>query len=868
MSLTLWPRAKALFEEAQDRAPEERAAFLDAACTEDGVPNDALRREVERLLGYDDGADAYFDTLGHALRGPGLGEDDPMPFPETVGPWRVLREVGRGGMGQVFEAVRADGLYEQRVALKLVRPWLGAELVARFRSERRMLATLEHPGIARLIDGGVAADGRPYFAMEYVEGEPILAYADAAALGVEERLRLFLAVCEAVAYAHRRLIVHRDLKPSNILVSETDGAAEPKLLDFGIAKLLDMAEDDAGEGLTRTGHYLMTPEYAAPEQVTGGPVSTATDVYALGVLLYELLAGCSPYVLPDRSPQAVARAVCEQEPGRPSTVVGRGEAAWAAEVAARRRTGVERLRRRLAGDLDTIVLQALRKEPERRYASVEALAADVRRHLGGRPVKARRDTLGYRTGKFVRRHRVSVAAALVVVLALAGGLGAALWQGQRAAAAAAEARLEAARAEREAATAAEVSDFLVGLFSASAPGERRGDSLLVGEVLERGAARLDQDLGEQPAVRARMQAVLGRVYYELGRLGAADSLLRAAIASGDIADPDEEADARLVLSSVQMAHGDFEASIASARAVLDEAQARYDGDHALVAASLTQVGYAYVSQGRLDEAEPFLTGAVAMQARLHEEPHVNHAEALDNLGVLYYQQRDYERALALFREALGIQRTLHGGRPHPDLAISLDNVGAALLALDSLEQALPYVEESVAMQARLHAEPNLNHAISLNNYGVLLLRAGRRAEAEEALQESLAIKRALFGPDHPSVGVTTGWLGQVALEQGDAALAETRYRRAYAIAAASYEPGHGTRIGAAHALAGLLAGSGRQAEAERLYLGTYHETRESLGPDHVLMQRAAAPLVGFYEAWGRHDEADRYRLGEAAPAEG
>ena len=865
MSLTLWPRAKALFDEAQAYAPEERAAFLDAACTEDGVPNDELRREVERLLAYDAGADVYFDTLGHALRGPGLGEA-PVLLPESVGPWLVLREIGRGGMGQVLEAERADGLYEQRVALKLVRPGLGADLVARFRSERRMLASLEHPGIARLIDGGVAADGRPYFAMEYVEGEPILAYADAAGLNVEERLRLFLAVCDAVAYAHRRLIVHRDLKPTNILVTEADGAPEPKLLDFGIAKLLDAAEGDTGEGLTRTGHYLMTPEYAAPEQVTGGPVSTTTDVYALGVLLFELLTGHRPYVFADRSPQAVARAVCEQEPGRPSTVAGRGGgglhgetgAVSAAEVASRRRTSAERLRRRLAGDLDTIVLQALRKEPERRYGSVEALAADVRRHLRGLPVSARTDTVGYRARKFVRRHRVAVGAALVVVVALWVGLGAALWQAGRAEAAAAEAQAEAVRAETEAATAEQISEFLVGLFGASAPAESRGDSVLVRDVLERGVASL-AELDDQPAVRARMQAVLGRVYYELGRLGTSDSLLRAALASGDIATPDVAANARLVLSSVQMAQGDFDASIVSARTVLDEVQARYEEDHPLVAAGLTQVGYAYVSQGRFDEAESYLTEAVAMQARLHAEPHLDHAEALDNLGVLYYQQRDYARALDLFRRALALQRELHADRPHPDLAISLDNVGATLLALDSLEQAVAYFEESVAMQARLHAEPHLDHAISLNNYGVLLLRTQRQAEAEQALQESLSIKRALFDPDHPSVGITMGWLGQVAMERGDTATAEARYRQAYAIAVASYEPGHGTRIGAAHSLAGLLAESERQSEAERLYLSTYTETLENLGPDHALTHQATGPLPGFYESWGRPTEAAQFR---------
>lgn len=857
MSLVHWPRVKALFDQVRQQPPGRRTAFLDDACGGE----EALRLEVERLLAADAAADAFFDTLGDALLG---SPDDPvaLPIPETVGPWRIIRELGRGGMGQVFEAVRADGLYEQRVALKLVRPGLAPDLVARFRAERRLLAALEHPGIARLLDGGVADDGRPYFVMEFVEGEPMLTHADAARLGVEARLRLFLAVCEAVAYAHQKLIVHRDLKPNNLLVT-LEG--DPKLLDFGIAKLMD---EGGEEGLTRTGLHLMTPEYAAPEQVTGGPVSTATDVYALGVLLFELLTGHRPYVFAERSPQAVAHAICEQAPDRPSTVVARsserrsvhGETRTVTpeEVAARRGTRTERLRRRLTGDLDVICLQALRKEPERRYASVEALAADVRRHLEGRPVSARSDTVGYRVGRFVRRHRAGVFAAAAVVLALAVGLGAALWQADRAEAAADEAHAEAERAEREAATAAQVSDFLVGIFGASTPAERRGDSLLVEDVLERGAARLDEDLSEQPAVRARMQAVLGRVYHELGRLGRADSLLSAALASGDLTDPDEAVNARHVLAGVQMDAGDFDASIASAQAALDEVQTHHAGDHALVAASLTQIGYAYVSQGRFDEAEPPLTEAVAMQRRLHPEPHLDRAEALDNLGVLYYQQRDYTRALDLLREALDVQQALHAGRPHPDLAISLDNVGAVLLALDSLEQAIPYAEESVAMQTRLHAEPHPDLAISLNNYGVLLLRAERRAEAEEVLQEALDVKRALFRPDHPSVGITTGWLGRVALERGDTTRAEAQYRRAHAIAAETYEPGHGTRTGAAHSLAGLLSKQGRQEEAEELYVDTYREAVETHGSDHPLTQKAREPLAGFYEDWGRPAEAAAY----------
>ncbi len=452
-----WNRIKVLFDEALERPPEERAAFLDRACSEDST----LRTEVDALLAAHDRAQADRALESPFVRGKasGTGADDVEPGSpsdesgQRVGPYRLVRRLGRGGMGTVYLAERDDGQFRQTVALKLIRRGLDTDdTLSRFSVERQILAGLDHPNIAHLYDGGVTDDGRPYFAMEHVEGEPITDYCDRRRLSTAQRLELFETVCRAVQHAHRNLVVHRDLKPSNILVTDTDadesGSSDPtvKLLDFGIAKLLadevlgrDPSKAQSPVPHTRTGRLMLTPEYAAPEQLRGAPITTATDVYQLGVLLYELLTGRGPYALENRMHHAVAQAILETDPERPSTAVTRTAQTWRGDdtetvtpraVSQARSTDPARLKRQLAGDLDVICLKALHKEPARRYPDVDALADDVRRHQAGRPVTARPDGLAYRAGKFVRRHRVGVAAALFVVLSIVGGAGAALWQAQ------------------------------------------------------------------------------------------------------------------------------------------------------------------------------------------------------------------------------------------------------------------------------------------------------------------------------------------------------------------------------------------------------------------------------------------------------
>src|SRR5438874_4371927 len=401
-----WEKVQALFEQALELPETERAKFLEQKC----IGDDALRREVESLLDSHASAGAFIDERSLFFSEEDFQNgDEAVPPGQLIGAYRIVREIGRGGMGAVYLAERADEQYQKQVAIKLIKRGMDTDSVLRhFRNERQILASFDHPNIARLFDGGMTKDGLPYFIMEYVEGVPIDKYCDAHNLSVAERLKLFREACAAVSYAHRHTVIHRDIKPSNILVTE-EGV--PKLLDFGIAKILQ--PDSAGQSmLTLTGMRAMTPEYASPEQVRGELVTTASDVYSLGVVLYEVLTGVSPYRFTSHAPRDVERAITEQEPTRPSTAIGSN----------RNRHSEISNQKLLRGDLDNILLMALRKVPARRYQTVDQFADDIRRHLESRPVLARKDTIGYRTRKFARRNRVAVAAAFLILVSLIGGL--------------------------------------------------------------------------------------------------------------------------------------------------------------------------------------------------------------------------------------------------------------------------------------------------------------------------------------------------------------------------------------------------------------------------------------------------------------
>ena len=518
-----WQQIKRIFDEAVELAPSEQGLFLDAACGSD----ERVRREVERMLAADPADDLEASPFSLFDRGEGAAFRG-----RRIGRYRILEEVGRGGMGVVCAAVRDDGEFEQTVALKIIKSGLSTgTIVRRFRHERQILASLEHPNIARLLDGGMSDDGQPFYVMEFIEGEPIDEYCRARHLGVRERLELFRQVCAAVSYAHRRLIVHRDLKPSNILVTD-EGRA--KLLDFGIAKVLSQNESGAQGTATQLG--LMTPDYASPEQFRGEPVTTATDVYSLGVVLYELLTGALPYDLTGLRLDQMLKMVCETEPTRPSQAAAEWEQR-VEDLRTRPMTADEdghgrpvprvnppsalRNPQALRGDLDNIVLKALRKEPERRYESVEQFAEDIRRHLEELPVSARPDTFAYRASKFVRRNRVGVIAASLIFLALIAGILGTAYQAR-------VARRERERAEKRFEQVRKLANNVVFKYHdaiASLPGATATREMLVKDAIEY-LDNLSQDAQDNPALAQELALAylkIGNVQGQTNRANLGDS---------------------------------------------------------------------------------------------------------------------------------------------------------------------------------------------------------------------------------------------------------------------------------------------------------------------------------------------------------
>jgi serine/threonine protein kinase len=629
-----WSEVQTLFESAIDRPREERITWLQGTCDDP-----QLRAEVERLLRAHERADGILDTPAS------LTPESLNVRGQRIGPYRLVREIGRGGMSVVYLAEREDP-YRQRVAVKLLRPGLAtSDLVRRFLAERQILATLDHPSIARLLDGGVSDDGRPYFVMELVEGKPITDYCDAHRLSVDDRLALFERVCEAVQYAHRNLVVHRDLKPSNILVTE-DG--EVKLLDFGIAKLLDPEAVPTAVPHTRTGFRPMTPEYAAPEQVRGEPITTATDVYTLGVVLYELLAGRRPYRVAERTPSEIERVIAEHEPPPPSSAVETEDGTSPEEVAHARDVLVGELQRALRGDLDTIVQKALRKEAERRYASAEQFAADIERYRSGQPVKARPATVRYRVRKFAQRHRGGVAVAVLFVLLLGGYAATVTLQAQRIAEERDRARLEAMKTLH-------VKDFLIELFGSVGPSA--GDSAALTEVLAGGADRVRRDLADHPEIRAEMLSALGAVYERLGQTDAARPLVEEALAAR---------------------------------------RSSFDEPHAEVAADLRDLAALEQQAGRPGRAESLYRDALAQLRAVRGEGHVAVAQAQHDLAALLESDGQRSEAASLYADALPVYRR-ELGSAHGQTAALLTSL-AALRCEAGNAEAVSLYEEALALE--------------------------------------------------------------------------------------------------------------------------------------------------------------------------
>lgn len=752
-----WNKIESVLDVVLEAEPNEWSTLVKEICGDDRE----LLLEVEELLTRVPKIHNFLETsAGESLFPPGTEDefsqekDQDEEF-HRIGRYRIIREIAHGGMGRVFLAERADGSYEQKVALKLLHSSLDSETMRRrFRTERQILASLRHPNISRLLDGGVVhaesgqGEHRPYLVMEYLEGQTITKYGEAEDLSVDERLKLFLKVAEAIRQAHHNLVVHCDIKPSNILVTKEK---EVKLLDFGIARLLDegvpvISEPDETDEqpATLTGHGWLTPEYAAPEQIKGERVTMATDVYQLGVVLYELLAGRRPFQKEGNSIRQLEQIILREEPVSPSKA-----------------TEQSHLRKILQGDLDAIIMKTLQKEPGARYVSTKDLIEDINRYLSEQPVLARGGSIGYRAGKFIRRNRWGVSAAALILVSILTGLGIALWQAN-------VARTERDTAQQEAAKAEAAQDYLVQLFEAADPAENQGEQMTAKEIVQRGIDRLEEDLGHQPEVHIEMLKVLGRVEKALGDFDLSIGLLEQALVKTRELYGDEHLDvagvAALLGDAVRW-NGELERAEILLRDALEIRRRLVVGDNDDTARNMHQLARVLEMQGIFDEAETLYREALVIRERLFGRDSEAVAANLNNLGWLLYQMGKDDEAEEAIKRALEINEQSFEP-PHPAIASNMSNLASVLQSKGKYGEAEHYATQAVEQEKKLHGDDHPRVTTAMSNRAVLLINLARYKEAVEQYRRILENDRRQLGPDHVYVGITLAQLSAALIEDG------------------------------------------------------------------------------------------------------
>ncbi len=804
-----WRRVKRILATAIEHKKAERETYLNRVCGED----DALRAEIESLLVAHEGAGF---TAG--IPEGWLATLDLEPG-SLLGPYRVVKKLGEGGMGQVF-AARQEAPVRRTVALKLIRPGMDSQgAIVRFAAERQALALMGHPNIAQVFDAGTSDRGRLYFAMELVDGHSIIEHCNAHRLSCSERIRLFLQVCRGVQHAHQKGIIHRDLKPSNVLIATVDGQPVPKIIDFGIAKVIQGQLHDSAPQ-TDLDRLMGTPEYMSPEQTDprGLAVDTRSDVYSLGALLYELLTGTPPF-----DPRALRRLgledlkqrIREIEPPRPSC-------AHTAGTAVRHRTAIDPSR--LTGDLDWIVLCALDKDPNQRYESPAAMAQDLERHLHDQPVTAGPPTLRYRLGKFVRRHRLGVGVALVVALTAASGLGLAVLGLTRAVRServaqlhASKARTEADRASREAETAQQVSEFLLSLFRSSNPRYYQRPGMTVREVLDAGADRIRQNLSDRPRIRSRMMQTMGQAYHGIGLHAEARSLYEEALRLRT----KEEGELSLGVSEI-----------------------------------LHNQGWLLLDLGENDASRPVIERSIAIKEELLGPDHPRVAAGLHNLGILTRREANYEAARRLFERALKIREAAHGPE-HGDVAMTLTSLGLLLAETGDLGTAVKHLLRALAIEERRRGADHPELAFVFSNLAEVRQEQGNLREAREHAQRALELDLAAYGPEHKYVAVSLMILGRIEREAGAYETAREYLVRAMAVIETVLHPGHLRMAQVLQEMAALDRAEGSTARAERRYRRALGILEKLLGLDHPAIANVLVSLAEMAIEGGDENTAQR-----------
>ena len=801
-----WERINELFDRALNCDPGDRDRFLSGACGADT----ALRQEIESLLC----AHARSDALSTPAISIAL-QPDPQPH-ETIGPYRLMRKLGEGGMGQVWLAEQTEPLRRQ-VALKLIRPAaFDDSLLRRFQAERQSLAMMVHPSIAKVFDAGTTAAGQPYFVMEYVPGEPITKYCDGKKLGIPERLRLFIKVCEGVQHAHQKAILHRDLKPDNILVVELDGMAAPRIIDFGLAKAAASAA--AGQSMfTGIWGIAGTPGYISPEQAAGGDIDTRTDVYSLGVVLYELLTGALPFDMKKWRKQPldeVLRQLREEDPPRPSVLLAQKELSVSA--APLRAMEPKHLVSLMHGDLDSITMKALEKDPARRYGTPSELAADIERYLHHEPVLARPAGAGYRMGKYMRRHRLAVAVAASLVVLLAGFAALQAVQLRRMT----EERDQTAR-ERDRAN--RITDFMTGMFKVSNPGEARGNHVTAREILDNASADIGKGLSRDPGLQSQLMSVMGIVYDNLGLYSRAVDLLTHSSAIG-APDSPPALQARAALGRALYHAGQYQRSIQVLRATLADDQRVFGTRNRNTAGVMDELAYALELEGEhLPEAESLLRQTIQVQRAILGPSNPDTLHSLSDLALVLTYEGKLNEAEQVDRQVLA-DRTRELGPEDVDTMASMNNLASALVFEKKYAEAETTYRSVLDLRTRVLGPDNEITMATLNNLAVVLRHEGHLAESAALQQKVLNFYRRTQGPANLRTFVVQNNLAETWAQMGEYAKAEQMLKQTRNLLLRIAPDDSGTAI-TTYNLAGVYAREGRHGEALSL-------ARESI--DHGL----------------------------------
>ncbi|HLG54864.1 MAG TPA: serine/threonine-protein kinase [Vicinamibacterales bacterium] len=867
MDSARWERVQALFHDAVDLPAGKRVTFLRAACGDD----DALMSEVLASIEEDDRGSSLLDR-GVAQTASRILGNDPSALQE-IGPYRIVRVIGEGGMGVVFLAERTD--LGSQAAIKILRDaWLSPARRQRFATEQRTLASLNHPAIARLYDAGALSDGTPWIVMEYVDGTALTEYCRTRAAPVAERLRLFRDVCDAVQYAHRHLVIHRDLKPSNILVTH-EGVV--KLVDFGISKHL--GELGAPLDQTRTGMRMMTPAYAAPEQIRGDHIGVHTDVYSLGVILYELLVQRLPFDVSTRSASEAEQMIVEQDPPRPS-----------AAARTDRLSPLAPLSKTSRGDVDVLCLTAMHKDPARRYQTVEALTRDIDHYQNGEPLEARPDAFGYRAGKFVRRNwrgLSATTAVLVLVIGLVTFYTARLTNARNAA------LTEASRAQR-------IQGLMLNLFTGGEEAAGPSEDLRVVSLLDRGVLEA-QNLNAEPAVQVAMYRTLGGIYQKLGNFSKAESLLQTTLDQRrSLFGPDsaEVAESLVALGLLRVGQARFDeaerlvrdglamskrhlagddpsiaraatalglvleerGSYKEAIAVLEQAARLHSSRQpasADLAATLRELFNTHFYAGNLDTADEIGRRVLAMTRQVNGDRHALAAEDLINLGAVQHERGQYTEAERYYREALSITESWYG-KDHYKTASNLTMLGRSLQLQKRLDEAADLLRRAVAIQERVFGPKHPRVASAVNDLGAVALARGDLDEAEAAFTRMAGIYRAVYGTKHYLIGIAISNLASVHVARQDYRRAEPLYREAIALYVETQSAQHmNTGIGRIK-LGRALVGQKRYTEAETELLAGYEILTTQTSPSVSWLGYAREDLVKLYKASNQPEKARRF----------